>query len=203
LPEEKLEEVEQALLDKHLGDPKCMNLSDSAYGGRGYGWKHSEETKQKIGARKVGLKLPPRTPEYLENLKKQTSKLWEDDAYRERVRAGQIAADFRYTDEMLAKMSAAKKGKPLTDQHRANISKAQTGMKKNFCEEGKANIINAVSRPTLVKRLDTGEEWLFDKRQEAADFVGCCIDVVTRSVKEPDWVPRDYPNYRFVSITEE
>jgi group I intron endonuclease len=67
------------------------------------GRPHSDETKAKIGAKKCGLKMPPRSPEHRAKL---------SEAIKRRPP----------NPDAVAKMSATKKGKRLPDEHKAKIA---------------------------------------------------------------------------------
>lgn len=78
-----------------------------------------------------------------------------------------------YSDSSKKKMSLAKKGKPLSEEHKKNISKATKGNKnpnygKTCSEEIKQKISDKNSRP--IQCVETGI--VYKNKQEAAIAVG-------------------------------
>lgn len=199
IPEEDLQEAEQLLLDMHFDDPKCMNISRSAFGGRGSGWKQSDETKKKMSEFRKGMPGPDWSEEERKAIAERTKALWNDPLYREKVISGIKNSGFVYTDEIRAKMSAKKLGRRLTPEWKEKIRTSTLALNKKLTDMEKDLTRQRFSKKTIVKDITAGTERVFDKRQEAAEYIGCSIDVVTRSIKEPDWSPRDYPNIRFVN----
>lgn len=97
--------LERALIRAYSGT--LCNLTDGGEGASGY--RHTEETKEIMRAMKIGY--APKVP--IESIRA---------AARKRVGT-------KMSDEARAKMSAAWEGRIITDEWRANISKAHKGRK--------------------------------------------------------------------------
>lgn len=92
--------------------PKITNVAPGR--GRKPGYKHLDETKQKIGSSLAG----------------KTFSLEQRAAMKE-VWARRKAEGFTVSDETRSKMSLAKKGKPLSDDHKAAIKAARSSKDLN------------------------------------------------------------------------
>lgn len=117
------------------------------------GRRHSPATRAKIGARKVGLKMAPRSIEHREAISRALVGKQKDAAHAEKFQAGRRA--FVQTEEHRAGVSAALRvayqegrhrrdrppeyrnkiaatltGRKLTAEHRANVSRSMTGKKR-------------------------------------------------------------------------
>lgn len=196
--ESELEAKEQLLLDACLDDPNCMNFAASSGGGRGFGFKHSEETKAKIAAKAIGRKhTEPRSEEYREKLRKNTTKLWESEEYRAKIKAAQEASDYVVSDETKALQSSQRRGRVLSEEWKRKISESLKAADREITPEGMEILKNLHTQKTSVKNIVTNEVFIFNSRQEAATFAGCSRDVVTRSIQEPEWEPRRVPHFRF------
>lgn len=107
MPEPCALSLERALIERDRG-PKLANLTDG--GGGTHGWKHSEETKQRIAEFWRGRKM---TQAQMDALRRYNT-------------------DKKLTDEHKAKLSAAKKGKsrgPLPAAVRAKIAASHIGIR--------------------------------------------------------------------------
>jgi hypothetical protein len=83
------------------------------------GYKHSEETKAKIGA---ANKLTMQKPEVQARLSTSSKARWADSEIRNRTVAAMAGRDMSRLIELSADL---RRGVPLSEEHRANISKAQ------------------------------------------------------------------------------
>lgn len=114
----------------------------------------------------------------------------------------------KFSEETLKKMSLAKKGKPLTDEHKKNIAKSQSGENhpwygRKHSEESKKKISDArigvknKSHSEYMKKNNPKNlqviinSHTFDSIQQASDFLGLPRHVVKtklNSNKYPEWV---------------
>lgn len=143
-----LVEREQVAIDRLSPE---LNICPTA--GSTLGRRHSEETRRKIAAKKVGLKLPPRSAEYLAKLsarhKGKTIAPEHMAAFQEgrrqqvfdETRRLRISEDLKasYADgrrsrdrppEYREKIAATLRGRKATDEHRATQAAAQRGKKR-------------------------------------------------------------------------
>lgn len=126
----------------------AFNICPTA--GSTLGRVHSDETKRKIAARKIGIKMPPRSEEYRTKLSEAQKGRGKSPEHMAALQAGRRAA--KRTPEQLAQVSESLKlayiegrhrrdrpkeyrekisntlrGRTLTAEHRANVSAAMRG----------------------------------------------------------------------------
>lgn len=139
---------EQAEFDRRAPE---YNVCPTA--GSSLGRQHSEETRLKIGATKVGLKMPPRSAEHRAKLSAGNKGKLKSPEHMAALQAGRGRQEF--TDERRATVSAALKasyengtrsrerppeyrekiaaklrGRPLSAEHCAKVSAAMKGKKR-------------------------------------------------------------------------
>lgn len=93
----------------------------------------------------------------------------------------------KHTEESKAKMSAARKGRSLTAEHRAKIGKAGLGKKRS--EETKAKIRAARSNPVIVDGI------IYNSPVEVAQKFNVSIMTVHRRLKNPN-----FPTWNFTQL---
>jgi NUMOD3 motif. len=122
MPEPCALSLERALIERDRG-PKLANLTDG--GGGTPGWKHSEETKRRIGAHWKGREFTPKMREALALANKNRVLT---DAQRARMsEAAKRRARKPHTPETRAKIAASHIGLRPTDEARRNMSLAKIG----------------------------------------------------------------------------
>ncbi|TAH58223.1 MAG: hypothetical protein EWM48_02140 [Sphaerochaeta sp.] len=126
--------VEQELLDKHLDDPKCLNINRSADTFCDVPW--TDDRKAKISRSKIGRKMPPMTDEQ----RRQRS---------ERMMGHRIA------DETRERISASHKGKNLSDDHRRKIGLGVKGNKNPMF--GRRGYLSPIARSVFQVDINTLE----------------------------------------------
>lgn len=113
----QLSEIEQKYIDQWFNHPKCMNLNPTA--GTMFGFKHSEETKQKIRQIRTGTKATEATRAKLKV-----------------VQSGRL-----HTEESKKKMSELAKNRKHSIATKIKLSKR----KKRYTDDQIQQIINRVS----------------------------------------------------------
>lgn len=128
-----------------------------------YGKKHKQETIDQIQS-KLDLQREEMGRKTSEGLKAFYAS---DDPRAAELKAASsermysIVIPASKTPEALAKLSASMKGKVFTDEHRANISKSQTGIKRYRSEEHNKNIGDAnrgKPRPYVAEKINKNPE---------------------------------------------
>ncbi len=149
--------TEQRLLDQVVGIKGCCNIARNARAST-LGLKLSPESRAKIGNALRGRK---KSPEAVENMRlAHTGNVWTPErrarssvARKGQPRMGSPAA-WRHSAETRAKLSAAKKGKPLTAEHRERIGASLLGRKRQpHSDETKAKISAAQKRRFAITSL--------------------------------------------------
>lgn len=94
------------------------------------GMKHSTETRKRMSLAKLGRK---NSPEHVENTRKAlTGRTMTDEQKKKMSEAKLGKKRGTYSDETKAKMSAAKKGRPFSEAHKASLSAAAKHRKKRI-----------------------------------------------------------------------
>lgn len=151
LSDERKEKISNSLKGKRVGE-------DNPNYGRHLSEEHkeklrqanlgknlSEETKQKISAVLLGRKRPPRSDEWRRNQSK--SHLGKPAWNKGKTNC--------YSDEAIKKMSEAKKGIPLSEEHRKKLSESSTS-KKAVCMLNTDGVLLKVYSSIVEARDDTG-----------------------------------------------
>ena len=147
---------EQALIDKHCGDPKCANIALVV--GSCLGVKRSDEARANMraaasrrplttdearanmSAARRGKKRPPFTPEWRANIGAAGLGRKASDATRAKMSIAQTGRKMPpCSPEWRAAQSAAQTGKKASDATRAKMSASRTGKKRSpFTIEARA-----------------------------------------------------------------
>jgi group I intron endonuclease len=106
------------------------------------------------------------------------------------------------SEETRSLWSRQRKGRTLNSEWRQKIAEGVQSSNRILTESGREKISKSCSKLTKVVNVATGEEFVFPRRQDAASFVGCHVELVTASIKDPDRVSPKYPNYRFFNVKE-
>lgn len=110
---------EKELLCESLGDENCMNLSEGGIGGSNFkGKKHTEETKQKLREKSLGVSRK-KTQEQLD--KERKIRLTKNGKW--------------FSDDAIKKMSDKKKGVPRSEETKRKISESRKLKYKNGSAE--------------------------------------------------------------------
>lgn len=121
---ECLIEFEQAAIDALKPEYNvCLKAGST------FGRVHSAETRQKIAAKKVGLKLPPRTPEHRAQISQRHAGRQKSQAHAAALQAGR--ANRIYSEEQRAKVSQSLKlayesglrSRVKSEEHRQKIGR--------------------------------------------------------------------------------
>jgi group I intron endonuclease len=124
--------IEQGLIDKHLSDPLCMNICDSAEIPTRKGLRNTPEHNAKISAAHKGRTYSEETLANMsEGQKRRFAGGWSPE-----LRESMMAS--RDTPEYRAKISAALTGRTLSEDHKAKIGDAVRGHVKS--EETRARL---------------------------------------------------------------
>lgn len=123
------------------------------------GRRHSEKTRAKIRAKKEGLKLPPRTPEYCEAVSKRMKGRQKTPEHMAALQAGRIAA--LYTPERLAKLSASlkdayatgKRSRQKSEEHKNKIGMFYAKLSDDQIREIRALRASGVTGRELASRF--------------------------------------------------
>jgi group I intron endonuclease len=135
---EKLNEVERHTIESRgTLSPSGFNLVEG--GGGTNGWKHSQETKDKISAANTGKKHSDSTLTRLRSIKRVGVRLTAENLVK--LRAGKIAAG-PISEQTRLKLRVSHTGKPMLEQTRAGLLKANTG--REMPAHVKASIVAAL-----------------------------------------------------------
>lgn len=196
--EEDLNEVEYTLIAEYkaVESGEFYNLVDG--GGTVTGMKHSAETKRGMSERNSGEKNyfygkrfeGASNPFYGKTHTDETrTKMSDSHAGRSPWNKGKTGI---YTEEALLRMSIAKKGIPITEEHRMNIIKSQAGLDhpmlgKSHSEETKDKIREKNSRKVIcLTTLEVFESGLVASQKygiSPSNLSKCCRGKVKSSGK--------------------
>lgn len=105
---------------------RSVGLANCVDGGGGTtGWRHSPETKARIGAYWKGRKLTPAMRAALD--KANTERVFTDEVRAKMSAAAKVRTRAPHSDETRAKIAAAHRGMKASDQARLNMSRAKIG----------------------------------------------------------------------------
>jgi len=133
--------IEQSLIDKHLSDPLCMNICASAEIPTRKGLRNSPEHCAAISRSRMGQKA---TPAAKANMSEGQRRRFED-GWSPELRGAMMAT--RNTPEYRAKISAAHKGRTLSEDHKAKIGDALRGRAKS--DETRAKLSESLKGRTF------------------------------------------------------
>lgn len=125
------------------------NLTDGGDGVCGRtGWRHTEETKRKIGDANRGRKLPPISEETRQRLSK--AGMGRDVSKETRQRISKTLIGHSVSEEARCKISKANTGRVFSEEYKRRMSEILTG--RVFSEEHRCNISEAAkNRPPMSK----------------------------------------------------
>lgn len=142
-----------------LYEQRCIDGLNPTYNicrvaGSGFGTKRSAETKRKIAASRVGLKLGPMSDEHKRNISEGLKGVKRSPEFLEMLRTRE------YSDEHRARISAALKGRPLTDEHREKLSAAKKGrtMDPRHVEKCAAGNRGKKRTPEILERMSLAQK---------------------------------------------
>lgn len=146
---EKLIAIEQFYIDSHKCYFNCSPTAGSTLGSKRTpeqmvylrGWKHTEESKKKMSIARKGIK---RSPEAIEKTRQghigkrlsEKTKRKISESHKgivnkpeaiEKIRQANIGRKNPHSKEWNEKISKAQKGRKLTEEHKAKLSKAKIG----------------------------------------------------------------------------
>jgi group I intron endonuclease len=144
--QERLTEVEDFYLQFYKNKVEVYNVAPVA--GSTYGFRHSEETKKKLAAQRIGI---PLSDEHRESLSRAQRNSEATAIHCREMAAAKIGIP--HTPEHRAKIGAKSKGRPMTEEAKSKLSASHLGKKLSDGHKAKISAGLVGNQNTLGHKL--------------------------------------------------